>query len=156
MLEFVCLPWSEVCSARVTSLLLLLLLLGKQTRTTQARFDQGQTRTTQAKFNQGRERENIYNSIYYTLCTGTSIGRAIPACVVVACCVVIADEVMSHAWGVAWMRCSWVQAAAPQPGSGDTKAYHTSVGGGQAVHMSQCGSCSAQPQPANSASMHRV
>ena len=27
MLEFVCLPWSEVCSARVTSLLLLLLLL---------------------------------------------------------------------------------------------------------------------------------
>ena len=26
MLEFVCLPWSEVCSARVTSLLLLLLL----------------------------------------------------------------------------------------------------------------------------------
>ena len=29
MLEFVCLPWSEVCSARVTSLLLLLLLLEK-------------------------------------------------------------------------------------------------------------------------------
>ena len=27
VLEFVCLPWSEVCSARVTSLLLLLLLL---------------------------------------------------------------------------------------------------------------------------------
>ena len=26
-LEFVCLPWSEVCSARVTSLLLLLLLM---------------------------------------------------------------------------------------------------------------------------------
>ena len=26
VLEFVCLPWSEVCSARVTSLLLLLLL----------------------------------------------------------------------------------------------------------------------------------
>ena len=25
--EFVCLPWSEVCSARVTSLILLLLLL---------------------------------------------------------------------------------------------------------------------------------
>ena len=25
MLEFVCLPWSEVCSARVTSLLLLIL-----------------------------------------------------------------------------------------------------------------------------------
>ena len=29
VLEFVCLPWSEVCSARVTSLLLLLLLLIK-------------------------------------------------------------------------------------------------------------------------------
>ena len=27
MLEFVCLPWSEVCSARVTSLLLLLLFM---------------------------------------------------------------------------------------------------------------------------------
>ena len=27
VLEFVCLPWSEVCSARVTSLLLLLLLI---------------------------------------------------------------------------------------------------------------------------------
>ena len=27
VLEFVCLPWSEVCSARVTSLLLLLLLM---------------------------------------------------------------------------------------------------------------------------------
>ena len=27
IIEFVCLPWSEVCSARVTSLLLLLLLL---------------------------------------------------------------------------------------------------------------------------------
>ena len=26
MLEFVCLPWSEVCSGRVTSLLLLLIL----------------------------------------------------------------------------------------------------------------------------------
>ena len=27
VLEFICLPWSEVCSARVTSLILLLLLL---------------------------------------------------------------------------------------------------------------------------------
>ena len=27
VLEFVCLPWSEVCSARVTSLLLLLLVV---------------------------------------------------------------------------------------------------------------------------------
>ena len=26
MLEFVCLPWSEVCSARVTSLLLLFII----------------------------------------------------------------------------------------------------------------------------------
>ena len=32
MPEFVCLPWSEVCSARVTSLLLLLLLGGSLIR----------------------------------------------------------------------------------------------------------------------------
>ena len=45
VLEFVCLPWSEVCSARVTSLLLLLLLLLTPTSMPPAGDEQAKLKT---------------------------------------------------------------------------------------------------------------
>ena len=47
MLEFVCLPWSEVCSARVTSLLLLFIMKAFRNKSHTSRGKKTGTKTKQ-------------------------------------------------------------------------------------------------------------
>ena len=65
VLEFVCLPWSEVCSARVTSLLLLLLLLLTPHTRSITQGNGGQDREIQSRINTASQVfRSLKNSVF--------------------------------------------------------------------------------------------